>query len=178
MLVITVPAQALVTNLDSRLATSEKALQHNLKRVIPNSKPFPYWHNVGRVHASSAIYLGNNCVLTAAHVGPGTFELSDGSQYEKIPGSAAVYKNPDQTFTELCIFQVKSRRRDSLRKLPSIRVRIAPPTTGDLILMIGRGASEKPGVNEWIRDGKKRWGFNIVSHTARTPFANFFGETH
>ncbi|MEM1295811.1 MAG: hypothetical protein AAGH89_10635, partial [Verrucomicrobiota bacterium] len=83
-----------------------------------------------------------------------------------------------QTFTELCIFQVKSRRRDSLRKLPSIRVRIAPPAMGDLILMIGRGSSEKPGVNEWIQDGKKRWGFNIVSHTARTPFANFFGETH
>lgn len=170
-------AQGLVTNLSSRLATSEKALQRHLAKCIPDSDPFPYWDHVGRVKASTGIYLGNGYVLTAAHVGPGTFELSDGSQYPMLPDSVAIFKNADQSSTELCIFRVKSERHDRLRKLPSLTVRVSPPETGDQILMIGKGASSDPRSEEWIQDGKKRWGLNVVSHYSEKPFTNTFGKT-
>ncbi len=171
-------ANALVTNQSNHLTTSEEALQNHIRKVIPNSKSFPYWGNVGRVHLSTGIYLGNGYVLTAAHVGPGTFLLSDGSEYPVVRGSAAVYRNADNSQTELCIFKVESRRKDSLRKLPSINIRSTPPDVGELILMIGHGASQYPGDTKWVQDGKKRWGCNLVSRIARQPFANSFGQTH
>jgi hypothetical protein len=60
---------------------------------------------VGQIKGASGIYLGNGWVLTAAHVGAGTFTLN-GASYEVIADSAVSFYNASGMQADLTLFQI------------------------------------------------------------------------
>jgi hypothetical protein len=108
------------------------------------------WDYVGDINGSdSAVYLGNNWVITAAHVGTGTFILN-GVSYAQVPGSAQGIVNATGT-ADLTLFQIVEAPA-----LPPLIIEAMTPAalsgseTGDLVAMIGNG-------------GGKSWGLNTVT---------------
>jgi len=59
---------------------------------------------VGQVNGSSAVYLGNNWVATAGHVGTGTFTLN-GTSYLVSPSTTQAITNGTDT-ADLILFQI------------------------------------------------------------------------
>src|SRR5258708_30062050 len=70
----------------------------------------PALNRIGIVNnGESGVYLGNShgksWVLTANHVGPGSFE-SGGITYSAVAGSAHQLLNPDSTLSDILLFQI------------------------------------------------------------------------
>jgi hypothetical protein len=113
------------------------------------------WNYVGQINGgASATYLGNGWVLTAGHVGPGTFDLN-GNTYSEISGSAQTIGTAD-----LSLFQIDttSSNNGTVLNLSPLALSAAPPTafdgtSGSSVVMIGYGS---PGGNE-------SWGVNTVT---------------
>jgi len=63
------------------------------------------WDYVGTVNGASAVYLGNNWVITAAHVGAGTFSLG-GTSYTVVSGSAQGVTKSNGDTVDLTLFQI------------------------------------------------------------------------
>jgi len=106
------------------------------------------WNYVGRVSSSSAVYLGNGWVITAAHVGAGDFTLN-GTVYSLISGTATSLTGGD---IDAVLFKVASPP-----SLPALTIRYLPPVpfTGQSgasqVALIGYGG------------GSETWGFNTVN---------------
>jgi len=150
----------------------------------------PGWANVGTRSETTAIYLGNGWVITAAHVGAGD-AVFGGVSYRALPASAiqlgADTKPPRP---DLIVFRVEPRP-----KLPSLRIRPTPPGVGDAVVLVGAGRERGEPITwngltgwAWSPQGALRWGTNRVFSTGievgvgsvRTPaFAMRFdaGET-
>ena len=83
------------------------------------------FNHVGIVnHGESGVYLGNyhgkSWVLTANHVGPGSFELG-GVTYRSVEGSGHQLLNPDGTLSDILLFQIDGDPRLSPLNLASAR---------------------------------------------------------
>lgn len=108
------------------------------------------WDYIGADGPASGVYLGNDWVLTAAHVGAGDFTL-DGTTYDVVPGSTHGFINTSGT-VDLTLFQVAQGP-----DLPAITLETATPTRlsshhdGDQVAMIGYGG------------GTLAWGVNTVT---------------
>lgn len=108
------------------------------------------WDYVGTVNGASGVYLGNNWVLTAGHVGAGTFTLGI-TPYSAVVGSARVFGTADLT-----LFQIDTASTPA-PNLPSLAIATSPPTAlstlgqGSSVAMIGFGGSGKS------------WGLNTVT---------------
>ena len=133
------------------------------------------WDYVGIVAggggAASGVYLGNNWVLTAAHVGAGTFTLGGISYTAVGPGQGL----PSST-ADVWLFQISSAP-----PLLAMPIAASPPTpfslldAGSSVAMIGFG------------DGgavtNKTWGLNTVTQTSQnvhltdTPYTTTDFET-
>jgi hypothetical protein len=148
------------------------------------------WDYVGAVSGASGIYLGayngNSWVLTAAHVGPGTFTLAS-TAYNYVANSYVQI-----TGTDLGVFQIEG----SL-SLPNLTLAATTPVMGSSITMIGYGRNRATdpttwyvdvGTNpftwsessfpaavsfdgyKWAAGQTKRWGTNLVSGTATISY--------
>lgn len=165
-------SHALVTSTGSPEHTCERSLQKVLRSVLKAKTAFPFFENVGILNESTGVYIGRGYVLTAAHVGPGEFQLSDGSTYQPFPGSEQRFKNPDGTFSDLCVFRIQFDSKDSIAKLKPISLGPVAPNHGSYILMIGAGSGNS-GHNRrtshgmkfhWNDDYRIRWGLNRVAN--------------
>jgi hypothetical protein len=149
------------------------------------------WDYVGTVSGASGIYLGqyngNSWVLTAAHVGPGTFTLAS-TAYSYVANTYVQI-----TGTDLGVFQIAG----SL-SLPNLTLAATTPAIGSSVTMIGYGRNRAPDPTTWYvdldtnpytwsessfpapdgwvdgykwADGQtKRWGTNRVSGTANISY--------
>ncbi|MDD5262026.1 MAG: trypsin-like serine protease [Methylacidiphilales bacterium] len=110
------------------------------------------WDYVGTVNGASGVYLGNNWVLTAGHVGSGTFVLG-GTSYSVLAGSTHGIVNPDSTIADLTLFELSSAP-----SLPSLTIAGSAPTafsatqSGSMVAMIGYGGGQG-----------ETWGLNTVT---------------
>jgi len=102
------------------------------------------WDYVGVVNGASGVYLGNDWVITAAHVSAGTFVL-DGTDYDVVPGSAQGIVTFSGT-ADLTLFQLTEAP-----PLPSLTL-AATTGTGSLVAMIGYGGGNG-----------ETWGLDSVS---------------
>lgn len=94
---------------------------------------YPGFNNVGTVNGSSGIYLGNRYVLTASHVGGGTFTVG-GNSYLTDGNPATRLKNADTTDTDLVVFRLASDPG-----LPALTLASTTPLTTTTLLMVGYG---------------------------------------
>jgi hypothetical protein len=137
----------------------------------------PGWANVGLRGGGTGVYLGNQWVLTANHVGAGTITLG-ATVYNPIPGSAVQLSNPPSytPLTDLLMFRI-----DTDPGLPPLTISSAAPLPGAELLMIGRGRNRQanlthwdatwnevgpPGVHrgfKWAAGRTARWGENHVA---------------
>jgi hypothetical protein len=129
----------------------------------------PALNHIGIVNnGESGVYLGNyhgkSWVLTANHVGPGSFELG-AITYSAVAGSALQLLNPDSTPSDILLFQINGDPGLSPLNLAS-----ASPTNDKQVYMIGFGQSGQPNRSYWIDDGGP-W----VPTVAGDPAANRIG---
>jgi hypothetical protein len=184
LLFLVVPSSgfALISLGDVAASESESALQEALRRS-GYAERFPYWKHVGQIERSTGVYLGAGQVLTAAHVGAGTFRTCDGGVYPAVPKSVRFFRNADGSRADLCLFRVQILEGDLLAKLPAIPLSTLPPRRGREVLLIGGGASwkreksEKPGF-PWGDDYRVRWGMNAIQEIYSAPMPTHDFESY
>ena len=115
----------------------------------PDVQPTGYttttgWNYLGSVGGDSAVYMGNNWVLTAAHVGAGDFYLN-GVTYKMAGGTAHKIGTAD-----LELFQILTAP-----DLPGVPLTATAPVAGDLIAVLGWGAG---GGNR-----NETWGYDTIN---------------
>ena len=105
------------------------------------------WNYIGRINGSnSAVYLGNNWVITAGHVGTGTFML-DGTSYDEAPGTAQEIVTATGT-ADITLFQIVTAP-----PLPPLIIGTSTPSalsasgSGDQVVMLGNGGGESWGLS-------------------------------
>ena len=165
------PANAIIAPTHGVVSSSERALQSFLKTVWKRDA-FPYWSHVGKIGRSSGVYLGNGYVLTAAHVGSGTFTLPDGSRYEAVPGSERMFNNHDGTTADLCLFRVRYNKQDRIARLRALPLSTMPPKKGTSLLLLGAGAGSQSKSREgfqWSNEYNLRWGVNSIEEIYSEP---------
>ncbi len=105
------------------------------------------WSYVGTRGVVSAVYLGNfygdNWVLTANHVGAGSFTLG-GTTYGAIGGSTVRVQNTDLSVTDLILFKI-----DGTPGLAPIPIAATTPITGTSVTMIGAGRDRLTALTGW-----------------------------
>ncbi len=179
-------ATALVTATGDSAHTSERALQRVLRSELQTQTEFPFWKNVGYLNESTAVYMGNGYVLTAAHVGAGKFQLADGSRYAPIPETEQRFRNSDGSFSDLCVFRVSYRASDSIADLPSVPLGPVCPGQGSFVLLIGAGSGNSSNSRiqfassrdfSWNEDFRIRWGLNRVAHQFASPMKTYHFST-
>ena len=176
-------AFALIAPGDLEASSSEPALHEALRRS-GYQVSFPYWKHVGQIERSTGVYLGGGYVLTAAHVGAGSFRSCDGGIYPVVPESVKFFRNRDGSTADLCLFRIQLLESDPLAKLPTIPLATLPPRRGRELLLIGGGASwkrdgksEKPGF-AWGDDYRVRWGLNAIQEIYSAPMPTHEFESY
>ena len=108
----------------------------------------PGWDNVVLVNGSTAIYLGNRWVLTAAHVGPASVVFPELGRFAYDPGSVFRLQNPpDQDLsllTDIVLFQLLEDPG-----LPPIRLAEQTPSAGSEVVVIGNGKDRAAELTYW-----------------------------
>lgn len=90
----------------------------------------PGFANIGSVKGSSGVYLGNGWVLTARHVGAGSFTTGTGTTYQYQDGTAH-----NITGTDLTLFKLTATPSE----LIALTLSSGSPELGSEIVMIGSG---------------------------------------
>lgn len=105
----------------------------------------PGWNRVGKVGTGpgSGVYLGKGWVLTASHVGVHDFTI-DGQAYAAIPLSGRRLKNPDNTDTDLLLYELQSSPM-----LGDIRISSMRPDASSWVTMVGYGFEQQPDMMFW-----------------------------
>lgn len=157
--------------------------------TAPSNQPahsdFEFWDNVGRQGSGAAVYLGNNWVLTAAHVNGGepAGVTLQGQFFQRDATIAPIrLQNTDDgsginPTTDLRMFRITQAPSD----VPAVTISTAIPDVGDEVLMIGTGRDREIDLAFWDADGQrsatpsdfsgfqwkasqtKRWGTNRVA---------------
>jgi hypothetical protein len=109
---------------------------------------FNLWNNVGSLNGATAIYLGNQTVLTAAHVGAGNVLLNNGQTLTPTGVSMHLTDPMNGNPADLLLFKVSQSPA-----LPTIAVPLATPTVGQNLLMSGNGWDRNANLNFWNVNG-------------------------
>lgn len=122
----------------------------------------PGWANVGMLGAGTGVYLGNNWVLTAAHVGGGSIVLNGGT-YAMLAGSGTTLTNngaPGKSpTTDLYMFQLASTPAG----LAGITIASGSAAPGAAVTMIGSGR-DRGAFTQWaVNTGSTPWVWTEVS---------------
>lgn len=119
---------------------------------------------VGVVNGLSGVYFRNGWVLTANHVGTGTFTLG-GTAYLPVPGSTVRFSNADATLADLIAFKLATRP-----PIADVALINGPLGVNTLLTVIGNGFDRGApttwmGVDGWSWAGSRamRWGTNRIS---------------
>jgi hypothetical protein len=109
----------------------------------------PGWANVGSCNSASAIYLGNQWVLTAFHVNAsGAFPVVFGATAYSVLGSVIQLTNNGDpgmtTHADLVMFQINGDPG-----LPSLTVSATAPLIGHDLVMIGNGRNREAARTFW-----------------------------
>jgi len=122
----------------------------------------PGWANVGVLGVGTGIYLGNNWVLTAKHVGGGSIVLNGGT-YAMLAGSGTTLTNngaPGKSATtDLYMFKLASTPPG----LPDITIASSTAAPGAAVTMIGAGL-DRGAFTQWsVNTGTTPWDWTPVS---------------
>jgi len=163
------PAEAIVTPTPDPGHLSEAALQSALKEVLGSAPAFPYWNYLGSVNQSTGIYIGSGQILTAAHVGIGTFTTRDGRSYRPVAGSETRFRNRQGGNSDLFVYRIEMGKTDPLAALAPMTLSKTCPDRGALVVLLGAGGGNSgrkgPGPVDfrWNEDFRLRWGLNAVA---------------
>jgi len=122
----------------------------------------PGWANVGVLGIGTGVYLGNNWVLTAAHVGVGSIVLN-GVTYAMLAGSGTTLSNKGaagkSATTDLYMFQLASTPPG----LAAVTIASSTINAGAAVTMIGSGR-DRGAFTEWsVNQGTTPWTWTEVS---------------
>jgi hypothetical protein len=138
----------------------------------------PGWNYVGQLNGASCVYLGNNWVITSAHVGPGNPTFFDGvnnPSYTMVPGSSVnLVDSPGGNEIDLVMFRITSQPTG----LTDLTISTSAPGTNgvsSLVTAIGYGRNQSTTISQFVVNGNtlsgytydtgyiKRWGTNTVN---------------
>jgi len=127
-------------------------------------EPDPGFDHVGVIGGLSGVYLGSGWVLTASHVGIGTFELG-GVAYEPIPGSSIRLNDDSGADPDLLLFKLFERP-----PLPELALASVPPSLNESAVLVGNGRNRGGetswnGIEGWEYGAGRtlRWGTNRIA---------------
>ena len=150
LLVVPLPAAALVV--DGNSTESSRAPQDD-----------PGWASVGQRGISSAVYLRDGWVITAAHAGTGDVIFGT-TTHAPIPGTTVQLSGSGGASSDLMMFRITPTP-----DLPELRMNHKPMRFGTLVVMVGFGkgkgqAFEWNGIPgyRWGPDVARRWGTNRI----------------
>jgi hypothetical protein len=123
----------------SALVVAPPATNNNMSAPVDD----PGWLNVG----DRGIYLGNQWVLTANHVGAGTTVFPGVGTFAAVSGSSVRLQNPMgqglTMDTDLLLYRLASDPG-----LPTLSIASATPAPGELLTLIGDGNAVTPSTME------------------------------
>lgn len=125
--------------------------------------PDPGFDHVGVIGGLSGVYLGKGWVLTASHVGIGTFVVG-GVSYEPIPGSSIRLNNDSGADPDLLLFKLFERP-----PLPDLALASAAAPLNEDVILVGNGRNRGAatiwnGIDGWEYGAGRtlRWGTNRI----------------
>jgi len=125
------------------------------------------WNYVGEVNDASGVYLGNDWVLTAAHVNnPISFTLN-GNVYNATGISYTDFTNSltGVTNSDLHLFQISNTSTTGTNiSLSNLTLSSSVPSYNQTVVMIGYGGPSG--------QGNESWGANTVALTTQTISVN------
>ncbi len=133
-----------------RAAEGVVAISGASNNTAPPEQPF--FSNVAMLNGGSAIYLGNQWVMSAAHVA-GSLPASvtfGGVPYSTVSGSfsrlydPSTYPGPTPVFTDIVLFRLTGDPG-----LPWLDIATGSPTVGASVMMIGGGRVREASPTFW-----------------------------
>lgn len=110
------------------------------------------WDNIGIYNTSTAVYLGDGYVLTAAHTGNVPTVNFGGITYNVVPGSRQQLTNNGaggvSANTDLAIFRI-----DDDPGLDPTPISSTSPAVGTQVTMIGNGRNRQANLTHWSVTG-------------------------
>jgi hypothetical protein len=172
---LALPAWLLVLGVTPAGAVVIDALDGSANTSPPPSDPG--FAHVGNKEGLTAVYIGRQWVLTAAHVPSGPVVLG-GVRYEPVPDSRVQLRAVGRATAppDLALFQIAPEP-----PLPSLPIRADPPAIGLPVAMIGNGANRgapvtwtpPPGPSFggylWGVGHSVRWGTNAIHEVDVAP---------
>ena len=153
--------------------------------------PDPGWDHVGLCGVGTAIYLGNQWVLTADHVGAGPVTFGS-TTYNMVSGSGVRLQNADLSYTDLLMFRISSDPGMS-----ALAISNTAAAQNWAVTMIGYGPDRAANLTKWyvdmdtdpwtwretyfpqadatargytwVSNRTKRWGTNVISYRVVVP---------
>jgi hypothetical protein len=113
---------------------------------------FNLWNNIGTLNGATAIYLGNQTVLTAAHVGAGSVVLNNGQTLTPSGPTLQLTDPINGNPADLLLFKVNQSPA-----LPGVSIPLTTRTVGENLLMTGNGWDRNPNLNYWNVNGSGVW---------------------
>ncbi len=119
---------------------------------------FPYWNYVGQVGTASTVYLGNDWMITAAHLTIGSTATLNGVTYNIVNNSGVVLKNPNNVSvplagrgqnTDLLMFKIQIDGSHPDPNLPVLPISNSGPQVNDASWDIGRGVDRSSSISYW-----------------------------
>lgn len=119
---------------------------------------------VGVLNGLSGVYVRNGWVLTASHVGTGSFVLG-GTAYPPLAGSTVRFQNPDESLADLIAFKLATKP-----PIPDVALADAPIALETPLTLVGNGRNRGAATTwmgfdgwTWASTRTLRWGTNRVS---------------
>jgi len=152
----------------------------------------PGWANVGLRGSGSAVYLGNNWVMTAAHVGAGSVNFG-GTDYSAVTGSSVRLHAPGNpgALVDIIMFRVEETPDDVV----DVTISSSAPSRNSDVVAIGYGQNREADQTWWNNSWEqqqgsvryrgfeydsgreKRWGENDIDASGFTVNAGY-GATY
>ncbi|MBK1884327.1 PEP-CTERM sorting domain-containing protein [Luteolibacter pohnpeiensis] len=141
---------------------------------------FDYWDNLVQVSNASGVYLGYNettmtgWVLSANHISPEPTSITIAGTTYSVIGTGTQIAG-----TDLILYEIGGAGDPVLPTIPAVSLASTSATTGEFLLMTGRGFTTTstypyswgdPGTNP---DNGFRWGTNVVEFNATLDGAQY-----